>query len=71
MNFSYRGWVKNTKNTFLPQFLNGFMVNKKYRIAITYPISIKNNSGSANYAGLVGVVIPTEELFSYMATFMI
>ena len=66
MNFSYRDWVKNTENTLLPQFSNGFMgKDNKYRIAITYPISIKNNSGSANYAGLVGVVIPTEELFSY------
>ena len=38
----------------------------KYRIAITYPILIKNsNSGSINYAGLVGVAIPTTELFSY------
>ena len=37
----------------------------KYRIAITYPIIIKNSSGSINYAGLVGAVIPTTELFSY------
>src|SRR4029079_4134807 len=32
---------------------------------ITYPIIIKNNSGFNNYAGLVGVVIPTVELFGY------
>ena len=36
------------------------------RAAITYPIHIKNSSsGSINYAGLVGVVIPTTELFSF------
>src|SRR6476469_3732804 len=71
MNFSYRGWVKNTKNTLQPQFSDGFMgKDGKYRIAITYPILIKNSSssnssGPTNYAGLVGVVIPTKELFSY------
>src|SRR5919112_1372572 len=39
--------------------------DSKYRIAITYPIIIKNSSGSINYAGLVGAVIPTIELFGY------
>ena len=67
MNFSYRYWVKDTKNTLQPQFSNGFEgKDGKYRIAITYPIIIKNSSsGSINYAGLVGVVIPTTELFSF------
>ena len=65
-NFSYRDWVKDTKNTLLPQFSNGFVgKDGKYRIAITYPIIIKNSSESINYAGLVGAVIPTVELFSY------
>ena len=67
MNFSYREWVRETKNTLQPQFSNGFVgKDGKYRIAITYPIIIKNSSsGSINYAGLVGAVIPTTELFSY------
>jgi signal transduction histidine kinase len=69
MNFSYREWVRETKNSLQPQFSNGFMgKDGKYRIAITYPILIKNSSSgssSINYAGLVGVVIPARELFSY------
>ncbi|HXT84694.1 MAG TPA: sensor histidine kinase, partial [Verrucomicrobiae bacterium] len=67
MNFSYRDWVKKTKNTLQPQFSDGFMgKDGKYRIAITYPISIRNSSSeTTNYAGLVCVVIPTSELFSY------
>ena len=66
MNFSYRDWVKETKNTLLPQFSNSFIGRDgKYRIAITYPIIIKNSFGSINYAGLVGAVIPTIELFGY------
>ncbi|MGN6615375.1 MAG: sensor histidine kinase, partial [Candidatus Nitrosocosmicus sp.] len=70
MNFSYREWVKDTKNTLQPQFSDGFMgKDGKYRIAITYPVLIKNSSSSSsrsiNYGGLVGVVIPTRELFSY------
>ena len=36
MNFSYRYWVKDTKNTLQPQFSNGFEgKDGKYRIAIT------------------------------------
>jgi signal transduction histidine kinase len=65
-NISYRDWVKDTKNTLLPQFSNGFVgKDGKYRIAITYPIITKNRSESINYAGLVGAIIPTIELFSY------
>ena len=67
MNFSYREWIKKTKDTLQPQFSSGFAGRDgKYRVAITYPIILKNNSsGHTNYAGLVGAVIPTTELFSY------
>jgi signal transduction histidine kinase len=67
MNLSYRDWVKETRNTSLPQFSDGFAgKDDKYRIVITYPIIIKNsNTGSTNYAGLIGASIPTMELFSY------
>jgi signal transduction histidine kinase len=66
MNFSYRNWVQETKSTFMPQFSDSFVGRDgKYRIAITYPIIIKNSFGSINYAGLVGAVIPTIELFGY------
>jgi len=50
----------------MPQFSDSFVGRDgKYRIAITYPIIIKNSFGSINYAGLVGAVIPTIELFGY------
>jgi len=66
MNFSYRNWVQETKSTLMPQFSDSFVGRDgKYRIAITYPIIIKNSFGSINYAGLVGAVIPTIELFGY------
>ena len=66
MNFSYRDWVKETKDSLQPQFSNGFVgKDGKYRIFVSYPIIVKNNSGSANYVGLVGASIPTMELFSY------
>jgi len=60
MNFSNREWVKKTKDTLQPQFSDGFVgKDSKYRIVITYPITIKSSSGSTNYSGLVGVAIPT------------
>jgi signal transduction histidine kinase len=67
MNFSYREWITKTKDTLQPQFSNGFAgKDGKYRVAITYPIILKNSSsGHTSYAGLVGAVIPTTELFSY------
>jgi hypothetical protein len=67
MNFSYREWITKTKDTLQPQFSSGFAgKDGKYRIAITYPIILKNSSsGHTSYAGLVGVVIPTTDLFSY------
>jgi hypothetical protein len=66
MNFSFRDWVKETKNTLLPQFSNNFVgADGKYGVAISYPIIIKNNSESINYAGLIGTEIPTIELFGY------
>jgi len=66
MNLSYRNWVQETKSTLMPQFSDSFVGRDgKYRIAITYPIIIKNSFGSINYAGLVGAVIPTIELFGY------
>ena len=66
INFSYKYWVNEKKKSLMPQFSDIFVgADGKYRIAITYPIIIKNNSGSINYAGLVGVVIPTIELFSF------
>jgi signal transduction histidine kinase len=39
-------------------------VDGRYRMAVTHPIIINNSSGT-HYIGLVGVVIPTVELFGY------
>ena len=62
-NFSYRDWIRDTKNTLMPTFSNGFEGRDgKYRIAISHPI-ININTGK--YMGLVGALIPTTEFFAH------
>ena len=64
-NVSYLDWVNETKDTMLPQFSDIFMgVDNRYRIAVTHPI-IVNSSNGTNYIGLVGAVLPTNEMFGY------
>ena len=64
-DFSFRSWVNQTKNTMSPVISDMFVgVDGKNRIAMTYPITTTNSSGSY-YNGLVGVVIPTNEFFNY------
>lgn len=64
-DFSFRSWVKETKETMKPVLSNMFKgLDGKDRFAITYPIISKNSSGTF-YNGLIGVVIPTEEFFRY------
>ncbi len=64
-DFSSLEWVKETSNTRSPQFSDIFTgADGRYRIAATYPIIINNSSGTY-YIGLVGVVIPTDEMFEY------
>jgi signal transduction histidine kinase len=63
INFSYRDWVRDTKNTLMPIFSNGFEGRDgKYRIAITHPII---NIKTGKYIGLVGALIPTIEFFAH------
>jgi signal transduction histidine kinase len=63
MNFSYRDWIRDTKNTLMPIFSDGFEGRDgKYRIAITHPII---NIKTGKYMGLVGVLIPTTEFFAH------
>jgi len=63
MNFSYRDWIRDTKNTLMPIFSNGFEGRDgKYRIAITYPII---NSDTGKYIGTVGAEVPTTEFFAH------
>lgn len=65
INFSFRDWVNQTKNTLSPVISDAFLgMDDKNRIAMTYPIIIKNSSGSF-YNGLVGVVIPVNEFFNF------
>jgi hypothetical protein len=60
INFSYRDWVRDTKNTLMPLFSNGFVGRDgKYRIAITHPII---NIKTGKYIGLVAALIPTRVL---------
>jgi signal transduction histidine kinase len=63
INFSYRDWVRDTKNTLMPLFSNGFVGRDgKYRIAITHPII---NIKTGKYIGLVAALIPTTEFFAH------
>ena len=63
VNFSYREWVKQTKDTLMPVFSNGFEgADGKYRIAITYPIV---NKLTGQYLGLVGTAVPTIPFFEH------
>jgi signal transduction histidine kinase len=63
INFSYRDWVRDTKNTLMPIFSNGFEGRDgKYRIAITHPII---NIETGKYMGLVAALIPTTEFFAH------
>lgn len=65
INFSFRDWVNQTRNTLSPVISDTFLgMDDKNRIAMTYPIIIKNSSGSF-YNGLVGVVIPINEFFNF------
>jgi signal transduction histidine kinase len=63
VNFSYREWVRQTKDTLMPVFSNGFEgMDDKYRVALTYPIVNKN---TGQYLGLVGTAIPTIPFFEH------
>ncbi len=63
IDFSYNEWVKQTKDTQMPVFSNGFEgTDGKYGIALTYPI-VNENTGQ--YLGLVGAAIPTISFFEH------
>jgi HK/GC/Chemotaxis protein-like, sensor domain len=60
-NFSFRSWVRQTKNTLAPVFPGGFQgVDGKVRVALTYPIV---NRETGKYLGLVAASVPTVEFF--------
>src|SRR5919106_1791686 len=63
INFSYRDWIRDTKNTLMPTFSNGFEgIDGKYKIAISHPVI---NIKTGKYMGLVGALIPTTEFFAH------
>jgi signal transduction histidine kinase len=62
-NFSYTDWVRDTKNTLMPIFSDGFVGRDgKYRIAVTEPII---NIKTGKYMGLVAALVPTIEFFAH------
>jgi signal transduction histidine kinase len=61
-NVSSRPWVKETLESKMPTFSNGFVgLDGKYRIAIGYPIT---NLQNGQYIGLLGALIPFESFLS-------
>jgi hypothetical protein len=61
-DFSFRNWVKETRENLLPVFSDGFERQGIYRIFITYPII---NRTTDEYIGMIGTSIPTVEFFSH------
>jgi signal transduction histidine kinase len=65
-NLSSFNWVKEAtadKKNSNPDFSNSFIgLDKKHRIAITYPII---NRQTGDYFGIVGVAIPTQSFFAH------
>jgi hypothetical protein len=61
-DFSFRDWVKETRENLVPIFSNGFERQGIYRIFITYPII---NRTTDEYIGMIGTSIPTVEFFSH------
>jgi signal transduction histidine kinase len=63
VDFSYREWARETKNTLMPVFSNGFEGRDGiYRIAITFPIANKN---TGEYMGLVVASLSTIPFFEH------
>jgi signal transduction histidine kinase len=63
VDFSYREWVRETKDTLMPVFSNGFEGRDGiYRIAITFPIL---NENTGEYTGLVAASLSTVHFFGH------
>jgi hypothetical protein len=61
-DFSFRNWVKESRENLVPIFSNGFERQGIYRIFITYPII---NRTTGEYIRMIGTSIPTVEFFSH------
>ena len=63
VDFSDREWVRETEDTLVPVFSNGFEGRDGiYRIAITFPIL---NENTGEYTGLVAASLPTVHFFEH------
>ena len=61
IDISFRDYVQETKKILRPVFSEGFEgIDNIYRIAITFPITNRENG---QYIGMVGVQIPTADFF--------
>ena len=65
-DYSFRGWVGNTKLTLRPVFSDGFDRQDTYTIFISYPI-VSRETG--RYMGLIATSIPSIPFFSQYAQF--
>ncbi len=63
LNFSDKNWVKQTKNSLLPGFSNGFEnTDGKDTITLTYPIL---NIDTGQYMGLISSLLPALQFFQH------
>jgi signal transduction histidine kinase len=60
-DYSFTGWVQDTRNTLKPVFYDGFERQDIYTIFISYPIV---NRETGQYMGLIAASIPTVPFFS-------
>lgn len=65
-DYSFRGWVENTRLTLRPVFSDGFDRQDTYTIFISYPI-VSRETGE--YMGLIATFIPSVPFFSQYGNF--
>ena len=65
-DYSFRGWVENTRLTLRPVFSDGFDRQDTYTIFISYPIVSKE---TGEYLGLIATSIPSVPFFSQYGNF--
>jgi signal transduction histidine kinase len=65
-DYSFRGWVENTRLTLRPVFSDGFDRQDTYTIFISYPIVSKE---TGQYIGLIATSIPSVPFFSQYENF--
>jgi signal transduction histidine kinase len=65
-DYSFRGWVENTRLTLRPVFSDGFDRQDTYTIFISYPIVSRETS---QYLGLIATSIPSAPFISQYAQF--